>query len=173
MRILFAGFSIWHFVLDIIAVYIFLITLGPTLITLTLTWILTMVCYSSCHDLKSTCYCSFCNQHKFILLHELEGNKGKYSARGMSVLARPEGGTIHNPESWIFPHIPDHIASAAIIYLLYVKGQYDNTEVLCKKLGTKRLFHLFAWFLSVQSTSCLQNCTGLYCLVKACRLNHR
>ncbi len=36
---------------------------------------------------------------------------GKYSPRGMSVLARPEGqgGTIHNPESWIFPHIlPNH-----------------------------------------------------------------
>ncbi len=36
---------------------------------------------------------------QYILLHEREGNMGKYSAQGMSVLARPEGGTIHTPKS--------------------------------------------------------------------------
>ena len=39
------GSSIWHFALDIVAVYFFLVILGPTLLTLVLTWILTMVCY--------------------------------------------------------------------------------------------------------------------------------
>ena len=38
-------------------------------------------------------------QYIYILLHEREGNMGKYSAQGMSVLARPEGGTIHTPKS--------------------------------------------------------------------------
>ena len=38
-----SGFSIWHFTLDIAAVYMFVVVLGPTLVTVTLTWILTLV----------------------------------------------------------------------------------------------------------------------------------
>ncbi len=40
---LISGFSIWHFTLDIVAVYMFIVVLGPTLVTLALTWMLTMV----------------------------------------------------------------------------------------------------------------------------------